>query len=87
MASNEELKTELKNMIIEECEKDQDPLDITDDEILFGSDSNLELDSLDALQISLALNKKYNINVTDSKKLRSVMTSINSLADFVEKNR
>jgi len=78
------LKSELKQLIIDECEKDFEVEEITDDEILFGSDSNLQLDSLDALQISLALNKKYNLNTTDSKELRKIMVSINSLAQHIQ---
>lgn len=84
MSTNQALKEELKVLIIEECDKDCEPEEISDDEVLFGSDSKLQLDSLDALQISLALNKKYELNVTDSKKLRSIMVSINTLADFIE---
>lgn len=80
----EKLKEELKQLIIDECEKDYEASDITDDELLFGSDSNLQLDSLDALQISLALNKKYNLNTTDSKELRKIMVSINSLAEHIQ---
>lgn len=87
MSTNQALKEELKVLIIEECDKDCEPEEISDDEVLFGSDSNLQLDSLDALQISLALNKKYELNVTDSKKLRSIMVSINTLADFIESQR
>lgn len=83
-SNNEELKQELKELIIKECEKDYKACDITNNEILFGSDSNLQLDSLDALQISLALNKKYGLDTTDSKKLRSIMTSINSLAEHIQ---
>jgi len=83
-SQDEKLKLELKKLIIEECEKEVDPQDITDEEILFSSDSKLELDSMDALQISMSLKKNYNIVVTDSKKLRKVMISINTLADFVQ---
>lgn len=54
------------------------------DEPLFGSDSPLQLDSMDALQISMALKEKYGIEVTDSKKIRTIMTSINTLADFIQ---
>jgi acyl carrier protein len=79
-----ELKNELKQLIIDECEKECEVSDITDEEVLFGSDSNLQLDSLDALQISLALNKKYNLNTTDSKDLRKIMVSINSLAEHIQ---
>lgn len=82
----ENLKNEIKNLIIVECDKDVLAQDITDDEILFGEDSNLKLDSLDALQISMALQKKYNVVLTDSKKLRKIMKNINSLASYLKEN-
>ena len=79
-----DLKLELKELIIEECDKEVEADEITDDEVLFHPDCKLELDSMDALQISMALQKEYNIVVTDSKKLRKVMVSINTLADFIQ---
>ena len=78
------LKYELKKLIIEECEKECEIEDIKDDEPLFGPESVLELDSMDALQISMALHKKYGLKTTDSKDLRKIMVSINTLADFIE---
>jgi len=39
---------------------------------------------MDALQISMALKEKYGVEVTDSKKIRTIMTSINTLADFIQ---
>lgn len=78
------LKTNLKQMIIELCDKDISPEDIKDDEVLFGSGTTLELDSMDALQISMELNKKYGLNTTDSKQLRKIMTSINTLAEYIQ---
>ncbi len=39
---------------------------------------------MDALQISMALQKEYNIEANDSKKLRKIMVSINSLADYIQ---
>ena len=79
-----DLRYELKELIIEECEKECTPEEIKDDEALFGPDSVLELDSMDALQISMALQKEYNVVMTDSKKLRKIMVSINTLADFIQ---
>ncbi len=79
-------KTELKQLIVEEC----DLLDrikveeIEDDVPLFGNQSKLGLDSIDALQISIAIQQKYGIAITDSKEMRRVMTSINSFADFLQ---
>ncbi len=83
-SKDEKLKLELKELIIEECDKDIEAEEINDDEILFGSDSKLELDSMDALQISMALHKKYGIDANDSKKLRKIMASINTLADYIQ---
>uniref|UniRef100_UPI004047A460 acyl carrier protein n=1 Tax=Aliarcobacter sp. TaxID=2321116 RepID=UPI004047A460 len=79
-----DLKYELKKLIIEECEKECEVEDIKDDELLFGPQSVLELDSMDALQISMALHKKYGLKTTDSKELRKIMVSINTLADYIE---
>ncbi|PLY09940.1 MAG: acyl carrier protein [Arcobacter sp.] len=82
----EDLKYELKKLIIEECEKECEIEDIKDDDILFDPESLLELDSMDALQISMALHKKYGMKTTDSKELRKIMVSINTLAKHIEEN-
>lgn len=79
-----ELKNELKQMIIDACDRDESIEEIGDDDGLFGDGTTLELDSMDALQISMALNKKFGKKTTDSKKLRKIMTSINTLADYIQ---
>jgi acyl carrier protein len=78
------LKQELKELIISECERDCSVSEVSDDGELFGPNSTLQLDSIDALQISMALHKKYGVKITDSKKLRKVMASINTLAKYIE---
>lgn len=78
-----DLKQELKELIIKECEKDINANDIKDTDPLFGSNSYVGLDSLDALQISMALKDRYDIKITDPKKLRKVMVDIDSLARFI----
>ena len=78
------LKKDLLRLIIEECDITRDPGEIGDDEPLFGGDSKLGLDSIDALQISIAIQHKYNITITDSKETRRVMRSINIFADFIQ---
>jgi len=78
------LKTELKRLIIEECDIAIDPVEIDDDGPLFGKDSRLGLDSIDALQISIAIQNRFNIAITDSKQMRRVMKSMNTFADFIQ---
>ena len=79
-----DLKAELKEMIVRECDKEMDPKMIQDDDILFHSDYALGLDSLDALQISMALQNEYSVRLTDPKELRRIMESINTLADYIK---
>ena len=49
------LKNKIKTLIIENCDLDIDVNDISDDLPLFARKSELELDSIDALQISIAI--------------------------------
>lgn len=77
-------KRELKQMILDETGKTEiDPDSISDTEALFGVDAPLALDSLDGLQIAVALKQRYGVEVTDSKVLRRVMVNIDTLADFL----
>jgi acyl carrier protein len=79
-----DLKNEIKTLIIENCELDIDVNDIDDNLPLFERKSELELDSIDALQISIAIQNTYGIAIRDSKEMRRVMQSINTFADFLQ---
>ena len=83
-SQDEKFKLELKKLIIEECGLDIEVEDIDEDVSMFGSKSPLGLDSIDALQISIAIQNKYGIVITDSKEMRRVMTSLNTFADFLQ---
>jgi acyl carrier protein len=82
-SDNATLKHELKQLIIAACNKEAVPGDVPDDAPLLGPHSVLELDSLDVLQINVALQQRYGVRIDDGKHARRVMTSINALADFV----
>jgi len=80
-----ELKQNLKKLIVEECEKEDDIAweEILDDEMLFGSDSRINLDSLDALQLSLVLKKTFGVKIEGSKENRTHLTCINNIAALI----
>ena len=81
-----ELKTELKNMIIKAANlEDVEPDEIEDDEPLFVE--GLGLDSIDALELSVALETDYGINISDSDTAKAAFASIDALAKFVSENR
>lgn len=61
------------------------PEDIDPDEPLFGE--GLGLDSIDALELGLALKKRWGITLTaESEEARSVFSSVRSLAQYVAKH-
>jgi len=84
-SKDDALKLRLKKMIIEECEKDDiEPEDVGDDVELFSEASGLELDSLDALQISMGLQNQFGVRLADTKDFRRVVTTINALAEYIQ---
>jgi acyl carrier protein len=79
------LINELKQLLVTECDKEDELQwqDILDDEPLFGGDSRLDLDSLDALQLSLAVQKQYGVRIEGASEGRRVLRCISSLAEHV----
>lgn len=82
-----ELKENLKAQIIEQLSlEDLTPADIKDDAPLFGEDG-LGLDSIDALEFIVLLESNYGIKIADPSQGREIFHSVNSLADYIEKNQ
>lgn len=73
----------LKTLILEACDKDEPAGGLLPDEILFGPEARLALDSLDALQISVAIHKQLGVRIADSKDTRRAMTSLATLAEYL----
>lgn len=76
-------KLELKRLIVAACNRDLAPESIGDDDTLVGADSTLGLDSLDVLQLNVAIGRQYGVRIDDGKHARRVMQSVNTLADFL----
>ena len=82
----EELVLELKNQIIEVLNlEDVQPEDIDNDAPLFGK--GLGLDSIDALELIVMMEKSYRIKIKDPSAGKEIFKSINTMAEFVSKNR
>ena len=78
------MEQELKRLIVSALKlEDLSPDDIGSDEPLFG-DSGLGLDSIDALELGVALRKTYTITIeTVSEEVKAHFTSVNTLAAFI----
>lgn len=80
------LEKEIKTLIIQSLELEDVTIDdIKDDEALFGS--GLGLDSIDALELGMALKKKYHIELDDNKEEnKKYFYSVKTIADYVRNN-
>lgn len=83
MSAREAMIAELTALILEATEKTLDGAALAADEPIFGSGTRLALDSLDALQLSMALQKRYGIRLTDSKETRRILSCVGNLADHL----
>jgi len=76
-------KLEIKKLIVSACNRDIAPESIGDADSLIGSSSTIGLDSLDVLQLNVAIAQHFGVRIDDSKHARRVMKSVNALADFL----
>ncbi|HIZ87747.1 MAG TPA: acyl carrier protein [Candidatus Coprenecus pullistercoris] len=83
----EELVQELKREIVSALNlEDVNPEDIVSDAPLFG-DEGLGLDSIDALELIVLMEKKYGIKLDNPAKGREIFASVDSMARFITDNR
>lgn len=82
----EELVTNLKQQIIDALNLEgMTPDQIDNDAPLFGE--GLGLDSIDALELIVILDKYYGIKLSSPAEGKAVFKSVNSIADYIQKNR
>ena len=82
----EALKQELKERIIDVLNlEDIEVTEIQDNDPLFGD--GLGLDSIDALELIVLLDKEYGIKLADPKQGKEIFQSIETMATFVAENR
>ena len=78
-----EIKENLKKHIIQYVNiLDRTPEQITDDMPLFGP-HGLGLDSIDTLELSVMLEREYDVKLTDPIESRKILTNVNSIAEYI----
>ena len=86
MQDNNGLKSEVKTMMVENLMLQVRPEEISDDQPLFGP-ASLGLDSVDALQLVVALDKNYGLKIPDPAAAKEVLQSVNTIVAAIEKKR
>ena len=78
----EDLKNRIKTTIVAELMLDTPAAEIGDDTPLFGP-GGLGLDSVDALQLAVALDKHFGLKITETEAARQVLRSVATIAEAV----
>ncbi len=84
---SDQIKKELKELIISELAlEDVSTDDIRNDQPIFNE--GLGLDSIDALELGVAIQKKYGVKLKGKSdaEIKSYFSSIDALADFISKS-
>lgn len=66
--------------------EDMMPEEIEDDAALFGEEG-LGLDSVDSIELVLAIEKEYAVKITDSKQYETIFASVQNLLDYINANK
>lgn len=84
MQNTNDLKARVRQMLVENLMLQVKPEEISDDLPLFGE--GLGLDSVDALQLVVALDKNFGLKIQDPEMAKGVLRNINSIVAALEKH-
>ena len=82
---DDNLKPQIKEAIVRSLRLTITPTDIQDEVPLFGE--GLGLDSIDALELVLELERTFGVVITDEQMGNRVLRSVNSIAQFIEASK
>ena len=77
------LKEQIKKLMVENLMLQVDSAEIADDQPLFGPGS-LGLDSVDALQLVVALDKNFGLKIPDPAAAKQILQSVNTITQAVQ---
>ncbi len=86
MNDSTELKDRIKQTVVENCMLKISAAEIGDDQPLFGP-HGLGLDSIDALQLVVALEKDYGLKLSDIEVARKMLQTVNTIAAYIQEHQ
>ncbi|MCX6333383.1 MAG: acyl carrier protein [Bacteroidia bacterium] len=81
--SLEEIKLEVKKLIIETLKFEIRPEDIIDDVSFFSGENTIKIDSIDVIELVVSIQKKFSVKIDDQNLAKDVINTVNSIAEFV----
>ena len=86
--SLEEIKASTKELILETLNiEDVGPEEILDDVSLLSGENAITIDSIDVLEVVVALQKHFDVSIKDQHHARLIVNSISTIAEFVHKEK
>jgi len=80
----QEIKSEIKKLIVDTFNIDTiHPEDIKDDVPLLSGENIIKIDSIDVLEIVIAIQRKFNVRIDDQNLARHIINTVDTIADFV----
>ncbi len=80
-----DLKQEIKELLVRDLRLQTTAEEIGDTDPLFGE--GLGLDSLDAVELVVQVNKHFGVQIKDMNEGQKAFTSVQTLADYIEERR
>lgn len=88
MDDNKDLKLQLKHMIVDTLNlSDVNPAEILDDKPLFSGENNITLDSIDGIELIMALQRIFGVRLDDQNVARNILNTVDSMAEFIVANK
>jgi len=80
-----EIKTAVKRLILETLDiEDVGVNEIQDDVSLLSGENALTIDSIDVLEVVVAIQRKFMVKIRDQNHARLVVNSVNTIAEFIQ---
>jgi acyl carrier protein len=82
---SETLRAKIKEVMVDELMLDSKPEEIGNTTAIFGGEG-LGLDSVDALQLVVALEKHFGLKIGDSAAAKGILENVETIAAEIEKS-
>jgi acyl carrier protein len=79
-----EVKLEVKKLIIETLKfNNVKPEEIIDDVTLFSGQNAIKIDSIDVIELTVSIQKKFNVKIDNKNLAKEVINTVDSIANFI----
>ncbi|HNW69593.1 MAG TPA: phosphopantetheine-binding protein [Bacteroidales bacterium] len=88
MEVTEDLKLKIKHLVVDTLKlKDVNAPDILNDQSLFTGENIITLDSIDGIELIMAIQRQFGVRLDDQNLARNILNTVDSMADFIAKDK